>query len=146
MSDRGGGPNVGAEQAAAAALLADNSTYHNHKEQMAYLGAVAYIGACAAFIFSPRQLPLQCSSLALLIFTAAVGLLYVWWQLRRRDEAAVAAQGYYNILVRALPEGDVTRKHFARKPVTWLPKVLMLVAMLVWAICALYPALRTGCV
>jgi hypothetical protein len=37
--------------AAATALLAHNTAYHNHKEQMAYVGAAAYIGAAPAFTF-----------------------------------------------------------------------------------------------
>jgi hypothetical protein len=132
---------MSAEHAAVAALLADNSTYHNHKEQMAYLGAVAYIGAAAAFTFSTRHLPLRCSSLAVLVLTAIAGLVYVCWQLRRRDEAAGAAEGYYNLLVAALPKDAVHRQRFARKPATRLPRVLMLVTMISWAMCALYSAI-----
>jgi CBS domain containing-hemolysin-like protein len=135
------------EVTATAALLADNSTYHNHKEQMAYLGAIAYIGAAAVFTFSCQSLlPLRHSAIALLAFTAAAGLWYVWWQLQQRDTAAQTAMRYYNILVKALPEDERSRVLLARAPKTRIPKMLMILTMLFWAMCALYPALWSGCV
>ena len=137
-----GGERLEAKRQAATALLADNSTYHNHKEQMAYLGAAAYIGAAATFIFSRRHAPLTVPFIVLIAWTAVAGLIYVWWQLQRREQAAERSMEYYNALVEFLPSAK--RPDFARFPATCLSRLLMLLTMLAWGLCAFFEALRPG--
>jgi hypothetical protein len=136
---------MGDALAAATALLAHNTAYHNHKEQMAYLGAAAYIGAAAALTFS-RPAPLHWLVVGLLVATGVAGLLYVAWQLEKRDVAAQSVQHLYNFIIRPLPEPERATLG-ALPPDTRLPKAVMLLVMVLWTVWAFYEVLhRAGCV
>ena len=127
----------------AKSLVGPTGTYHAHKEQLAHLSAAAYIGAAAAFAFSkPTHIP---GAVALLvILTAILGLLYVAWQLERRDEAAREVKGYYEILFNALPTAERSVFTALADPQanTSLPKVLVLVSMVLWAAAAVVVAFQ----
>lgn len=73
----------------AKSLVGPTGAYHTHEEQLSHLSAAAYIWAAAAFAFS-KPTHIHGSVALLVILTAIGGLLYVSWQLERRDEAARA--------------------------------------------------------
>ena len=67
-------------------------TYHHHKEQMAYGATVLYLGATTAVAFQGSAIwqyrtPDWLTTL-LLVGSAVVTFLFVWWQMRQREFAA----------------------------------------------------------
>lgn len=80
--------------------------YHNHKEQMGYGAAVLFLGLASAAIVQDR-LPSQQSGpgaveIVMGVLTAGVAFLFVWWQLRRREDAADMVKACTVLLARSV--------------------------------------------
>ena len=65
------------------------ATYHNHKEQMAYVATALYLsGASALFFQKPPQnmdkLSYQCLIIPLVVFASLAAIKFVKWQLNLR--------------------------------------------------------------
>jgi hypothetical protein len=73
-------------------LHTTQSSYHHHKETMAYAGTALYLSAASAVSFKgPKIWDLGTQriwTLVLLIFTAAISFAFVGWQLFNRRRAA----------------------------------------------------------
>jgi hypothetical protein len=86
-----------------AALVNYQGTYHNHKEQLGYLAAAAYVGgAVLLFLGQNRWSSYPSWAKALLAVTGVAGLFYAYWQFRLRSMAADRIEG---LLSRLGPEG-----------------------------------------
>lgn len=91
-------------------LIDQYGQYHNHKEQMAYTGAVLYLGAAATVTFGGvpwlKQNDLGELSRGLCIFlfagTALAGFSFVAWQFHQRFVAAALTNGAINLASRWL--------------------------------------------
>lgn len=83
-------------------LLTAQGTYHNHKERMAYNAATLYMAGATALILAPPfwqfyPKPAFVLFVVALIAIAAIGFVYVRWQLRMRRIAAVRVSACWNL-------------------------------------------------
>jgi hypothetical protein len=121
------------------ALLAQQTSYHNHKEIVAYAATTLYTSAAVATAVSKDTWEgLSRPRAWVLVSAAIVGWAitsgFVWWQLRMRSDAARRVAAYFNDLVAA-----ATLPTDARVSTTapLLPKLLthvVLVASMLFAI------------
>ncbi len=114
------------------ALMGYYGTYHNHKESMAYAAAAFYVAGAAALMAwwfqqsPPPRLPHPLFDVV--IGLAVLGPVYVAWQLFRRHDAAVRAEGCLNVATRWLHQparpSQLEATEFPIGHDTWWPEVL----------------------
>jgi hypothetical protein len=148
--------------------LKDYSEYHHRKEKAAYAVAVLYFGAAVPVVVGPAfwahySLPHMVVFVLFLLASAAGAIIYVRWQLRRRERAACIAAACVTVLSRWLTrpptEADLQPERIAplvaavstrgvefpaalaqefneverQRPRLWLPTKVTLGLMILWA-------------
>lgn len=87
--------------------IGERCAYHNHKENMAHVGAALYFGAFGSVLVA-EQLPLQwlCREWRIGAIVAAfiLALIYVKWQLKNRRETAVLVAAAMELRFRWMAE------------------------------------------